>query len=593
MSEDEQGEFKSRIVINGSKDGMTFNETVNMFGKNPAQVVEDGSFFPALEDEVIAVENLFAEPKCNALGDDVLGFNSFSQHTCFNFEECPTVGYGSIKTNNDTLDSNTNLSEKIKEEVCLFFSDGVLGGTDATVLDGKNNLIDTCEDYLLDTEFVDEASDFNPIKGPYVGNLNLESKSMVSGGRGHGAEISELATPSIPVLQGTCQDSSLLDKMTIDELHEAFRNMFGRETTVTDEQWLKRHLSFGLQNLLGPSNENEGKMISSTSDLCSRRVSSPFTAVFNFKRKPRVQHVKRERHDNHVSLKAISSEVRKAVLSFSELGEKQSVLDTRKRVRKPTRRYIEESLEHNSRHQKRSCVLSNTCSRDKLLHNGSYKLHCHKGFESKPFVSHKEPFKGACIQVPFGQPVHKGHLKKKVHESEGCEDSKLLGSNIDSDMESFSTESQDDVSEDDYSAGAKTQKGKSRRKHHMYWSLSEVSKLVEGVSVYGVGRWTEIKRLLFHSSANRTSVDLKDKWRNLLRASCPQSQSNRKVESRRKHTSQVLPQSILRRVRELAAIYPYPRERKAQVMETDSPIPDKSTCDNLLPLSTAVKCSVQ
>ncbi|KAF5937703.1 hypothetical protein HYC85_025209 [Camellia sinensis] len=535
MSEDEQGEFKSRILINGSKDGMTFNETVNMFGKNPAQVVEDGSFFPALEDEVIAVENLFAEPKCNALGDDVL----------------------------DTLDSNTNLSEKIKEE----FSDGVLGGTDATVLDGKNNLIDTCEDYLLDTEFVDEASDFNPIKGPYVGNLNLESKCMVLGGRGHGAEISELATTSIPVLQGTCQDSSLLDKMTIDELHEAFRNMFGRETTVTDEQWLKRHLSFGLQNLLGPSNENEGKMISSTSDLCSRRVSSPFTAVFNFKRKPRVQHVKRERHDNHVSLKAISSEVRKAVLSFSELGEKQSVLDTRKRVRKPTRRYIEESLEHNSRHQKRIRAQGiSFCTMDLT------SCIVTKEFESKPFVSQKEPFKGACIQVPFGQPVHKGHLKKKVHESEGCEDSKLLGSNIDSDMESFSTESQDDVSEDDYSAGTKTQKGKSRRKHHMYWSLSEVSKLVEGVSVYGVGRWTEIKRLLFHSSANRTSVDLK-------------------VESRRKHTSQVIPQSILRRVRELAAIYPYPRERKAQVMETDSPIPDKSTCDNLLPLSTAVKCN--
>ena len=74
-------------------------------------------------------------------------------------------------------------------------------------------------------------------------------------------------------------------------------------------------------------------------------------------------------------------------------------------------------------------------------------------------------------------------------------------------MESFSTKSQDDAFEDDYSTG--TRKGKSRRKNHMYWSVSEVLKLVEGVSMYGVGRWTEIKRLLFHSSPIRTSVDLK------------------------------------------------------------------------------------
>lgn len=79
-------------------------------------------------------------------------------------------------------------------------------------------------------------------------------------------------------------------------------------------------------------------------------------------------------------------------------------------------------------------------------------------------------------------------------------------------MESFSAESEDENTEDECTTkGNSTQKGNSRRKHHISWTLSEVMKLVEGVSEYGVGRWTEIKRLQFASSSHRTSVDLKVK----------------------------------------------------------------------------------
>ncbi|XP_078432961.1 uncharacterized protein LOC144704419 [Wolffia australiana] len=51
------------------------------------------------------------------------------------------------------------------------------------------------------------------------------------------------------------------------------------------------------------------------------------------------------------------------------------------------------------------------------------------------------------------------------------------------------------------------------------WAPWEVSRLIDGVSKYGAGRWSQIRRLSFPSSC-RSSVDLKDKWRNLLRASC-------------------------------------------------------------------------
>lgn len=62
---------------------------------------------------------------------------------------------------------------------------------------------------------------------------------------------------------------------------------------------------------------------------------------------------------------------------------------------------------------------------------------------------------------------------------------------------------------DDNVATVPTVKGGMRRKHHRAWTLSEVMKLVEGVSRYGAGRWSEIKRLAFASYSYRTSVDLK------------------------------------------------------------------------------------
>ncbi|WOL00654.1 hypothetical protein Cni_G09367 [Canna indica] len=54
-------------------------------------------------------------------------------------------------------------------------------------------------------------------------------------------------------------------------------------------------------------------------------------------------------------------------------------------------------------------------------------------------------------------------------------------------------------------------------------------KLIEGVSRYGVSKWTEIKRLFFPTSAFRTSVDLKDKWRNLLRATAAEMHNRKQV----------------------------------------------------------------
>ncbi|XP_022841664.1 uncharacterized protein LOC111365390 [Olea europaea var. sylvestris] len=115
----------------------------------------------------------------------------------------------------------------------------------------------------------------------------------------------------------------------------------------------------------------------------------------------------------------------------------------------------------------------------------------------------------------------------------------------------------------------------SRRKHHILWTISEVKKLIDGVSQYGVGRWSRIKKLLFSTSPHRTSVDLKDKWRNLLKASGIHEQGTRQGEKKRNMAWRPLPKPILRRVCELATIYPYPNGRKPKIIHRVPP--DRST----------------
>lgn len=53
------------------------------------------------------------------------------------------------------------------------------------------------------------------------------------------------------------------------------------------------------------------------------------------------------------------------------------------------------------------------------------------------------------------------------------------------------------------------------RREHNRWNDEEVEKLLTGVECIGVGSWRQLKNESFD---NRTDVDLKDKWRNIVKA---------------------------------------------------------------------------
>eukprot|EP00897_Mesotaenium_endlicherianum_P007737 jgi/Mesen1/6992/ME000365S06130 len=112
-----------------------------------------------------------------------------------------------------------------------------------------------------------------------------------------------------------------------------------------------------------------------------------------------------------------------------------------------------------------------------------------------------------------------------------------------------------------------TASGGMRRKHHRPWTLREVMTLVEGVARCGGGKWADIKKLAFASIGYRTAVDLKDKWRNLLRASrTAGAHPNKLAGGSRKHQMAAsIPAPVLARVRELAA-----QQQQAQQVHDNS-----------------------
>ncbi|XP_015870560.3 uncharacterized protein LOC107407763 isoform X1 [Ziziphus jujuba] len=228
-----------------------------------------------------------------------------------------------------------------------------------------------------------------------------------------------------------------------------------------------------------------------------------------------------------------------------------------KRLRKPTQRYIEEFSNKKSKYLKGRGKFSSgdaVTANDKGLKMRSHgDLHNVRP-KTLSAVSEEELLSGTKIQeVPLVRGK-RGRPKKHVSVPQ-----------IEPDEEHFTSESEDD------SVTKRRCKSHDRRKHQRMWTLTEVMNLVDGISEYGVGRWTDIKRLLFAASAYRTPIDLRDKWRNLLRASCAHKLKKKEMEERQGHAVRPLPKSLLRRVRELAKIHPYPRERGVKSIGEDDP----------------------
>ncbi|XP_042512183.1 uncharacterized protein LOC122087203 isoform X2 [Macadamia integrifolia] len=610
-------------------------DTTTIFGediqKNKLKVEVDGRLVPATDDEVMEVEDLLEDEKADLplvvdtrpAEEPIYNGGIISVATTLEHSE----GFAQSakkEINAENLDARLEyiggMLRKVKQEERLRLScESADCSSDYMNLDGKcsdqNEKLPTSDDKIVSENTLLEPLPLPPARlnnsdANESGSVETCSK-LADGPINTGSSASAVSTglkPDFSRLKGEI----CLDNLTTRELHETFKATFGRETSVKDKMWLKRRIAMGLTNSCDVSTttfiirdktlvgkvEERGRNADGSVSMGQNLVKD------NSKESPSSPTNQMEDR-NLVSGKRF----RKPEVEYNcKVEDNQIEQEAVKRVRKPTRRYIEELSEVESR----ECTGRLVSSVKRCGHGETYPIShvshaCNAHSKRTTFVTREDSLGGSGVQVPYVSRVRRGRPRKnfmalmKFHPSGIGVAAKLVkkalgvrvswpdndsanriwrsGSNLKQIQQPFVVETENEMrplvtstveqqrdveqenldscggNSDDNIATVPTTKGGTRRKHHRAWTLCEVMKLVEGVSRYGAGRWSEIKRLAFASQTYRTSVDLKDKWRNLLRASFAESAGDKGMKSSRKHASMPIPAHILLRVRELAEMH--------------------------------------
>ncbi|CAN8235261.1 unnamed protein product [Cochlearia groenlandica] len=390
-----------------------------------------------------------------------------------------------------------------------------------------------------------------------------------------------------------------LDNLPIKTLQETFRATFGRETTVKDKTWLRRRIAMGLVNSCDVPTTNltikDNKLVGNqeksndVADVINKNMRDDVRAPFS--------------STDHMNVNTNASGHRLNVNYYHGTCEERAA----KRVRKPTKRYIEELSETDEYKQQNETPM--VPSKERRLHEKSEVRSISVSSGKRVTFTRMLSLAGSDIEVPYVSHVRRSRPRANILALMEC-NSRFLESNgslgesslnlsqspinseavnrgsavefapgpvqeefatshsnseehilteVDQDMEPERIDPSGNSSDEANSiSGLPIIPGNGlRRKHHRAWTISEVTKLVEGVSKYGAGKWSEIKKLSFSTYPYRTSVDLKDKWRNLLKASFAQTPSNN-MGVLKKHGigSMQVPMLVLLRVRELAEKQP-------------------------------------
>ncbi|XP_038985567.1 uncharacterized protein LOC120103862 [Phoenix dactylifera] len=562
-------EFSMRTAVDGEK-GTEESDFRKIVASDPVvyqlvRVEGDGRLVPATDDEVMEVEHLLEEDKSGLASDgDKKHFDGRVSNEGLPSKKSDFEGLSqSENTEVDSQELNARLEyievmlPKVKQEERLRMSPESANHSTKCMdvnhqtFDGRDET-QACKDKLQPENTSMETAPSSMALNDRQG-VQLESAETCSG-------PTNQAVTSSSTVSGTCTSSMpdfsilkgdiCLDNLSIRELQEAFRATFGRQTSVKDKLWLKRRITMGLTN------------------SCDVPTS-------NFVMK-----------DNKIVLKEVKEEpIQVAKAYIEELSEFET--------RECSARLL--SSVKNSGHDQ-----SSPKSRIRPVRD--------IGSRGPSFSTRQDSLGGFGIQVPYVSRVRRGRPRKNFvtlmnyhpggigpnlvktapgipalqQNSEGgsrvrkartppmlIPQPNFVDEGEKRDAETIYGDDEHDLGLEEFDASGDNTDGNAntepaskcgvRRKHHRAWTLGEVLKLVEGVARYGAGRWSEIRRLAFASYSYRTSVDLKDKWRNLLRASLAQDPTDEGVgplatlaKNSRKHASVPIPTPILSRVRELA-----------------------------------------
>ncbi|TKW41856.1 hypothetical protein SEVIR_1G345000v4 [Setaria viridis] len=555
------------MEVDGSNSALVNKSEENDFEKKGSsdpvvyqlvRVEGDGTLVPATEDDVLEFEHFLQDEKVNFPSiEDVGHVEEFFSNDCILLKKSDLED-GSSKVK--TLELHTQKMGTDLEENRL---DGSLGPpSNSEVLHGQQP-----DKFLAeqgDSNIAQQDNASTETTKPIV--LNDSCSAEKDKADACSRPVDDTSTePSVSGVTSYVPDFSILrgevclDDLTIRELQEAFRATFGRQTTVKDKIWLKRRITMGLTNSCDvPSSgcvvkdykivgKDVRQEVSNTGGipkigLQSTLVRDQVTYPGNEGDSPSSSYYQSE--DQQGSSKRFK---RVPIHNDEPQGNLLAGQCTNKRTRKPTKRYIEElsDIETHESTGKLSSPAKRTAHDEVLLKPRAAPFHELESL-STIYPTRKDTLGGFSVHVPYVSRMRRGRPRKDfisfvVNPERGH-------------LEAVDRKGVQNLQANVYKAASKPKiKQGLTRKHHRAWTLCEVVKLVDGVARYGAGKWSEIRKLSFSSYSYRTSVDLKDKWRNLIRATQTQLPAQKDGVCPRKINPSIIPipPSILLRVKEL------------------------------------------
>lgn len=459
-----------------------------------------------------------------------------------------TFHYG-LKSYRGGSDLNTAAEEKLLKRRRF---DGMLHDDEVRNLGPEVGLPNTCEDYFLDPN-VDLRKKVPELDYRFCEESGMEylSESSSLGDADEAVEpsksnMSELDHQSDQfkmIIPGKLQGRDSINSWTlpVDEMHvqrfNSFKNIDKKRSVARAEGGGEPYNWHGKNHNVVPFHY-PGRI-----SLVTRHV---------------------EPDDGNSSSQSEAEEEGTQDGSIGSFDEPRDVgaLFRQKRTRLPPRRFIDESSHFHSQKARVKKETFVKAKKGKRLVVGSQNKQRKKeskmpqpfSYEASPGRSTRPvPFQGHHDFSVRYLPKKDYSMNRTTKKPASLTFTPITGLDSDSDEDEYAPSGSNSVKR----TWKKTSYSKKRNK---LWSVSEVEKLVDGISRFGVGKWTAIKRTFFATS-RRTCLDIRDKWRNLLRASSSKHKGNTKDNSLgTEDGSQSLLKSLLERVRELASRHPFPRQ---------------------------------
>ncbi|KAL0463798.1 UNVERIFIED_CONTAM: hypothetical protein Slati_0267400 [Sesamum latifolium] len=212
-----------------------------------------------------------------------------------------------------------------------------------------------------------------------------------------------------------------LDNLSVKDLQETFKATFGRETSVKDKQWLKRRIIMGLTNSCDFSTTSfviidnrvvrKQKAETCESVDCSVLYDCVVTSAIENHESPSTS------HDKQSEIHLIANETNMESSTFQDkCGSKDTETEERpaKRIRKPTKRYIEELSEGESRDSGAKIVSS---AKHPAYDQPSAKVWARPvqnfGLDRR-YLTRKDSLGGSGIQIPYVSRIRRSRPRENL-----------------------------------------------------------------------------------------------------------------------------------------------------------------------------------